>query len=240
MGETKQQEKQQENIIFRGAVLKHFDGRQNQEGSDYTTKLYFSAEFSDTVQEQMGWDDPGECLKPGKPAGLVGELLGMNLILTPGDKKLKDFEIQLGVKDVIDFQVVVLKDDEGEPAGRQLRFTVRTPQDGAAAMAEQYIRRVGRHESQLRITYLPQAKQEQLSLEETKPSDQEPIGTFLQGEALEAYEARMGESSEPALSPAALVGGTHQRGTKQQRGRRGGDPRDPEREAIADGTAPIQ
>lgn len=81
---------------------------------------------------------------------------------------------------------------------------------------------------------------EERGLPDTRPEEtdgQEPIGTFLQGDALETHNAQTGESSGPAIAPAALVGGTHQRGTKQQRGRRGGEPRDPEREAAADGTA---
>lgn len=186
---------EQQTIIFRGATLKHFDGRQSQDGSDFHTRLYFATEFSDTVRESMEWEDPGDTIRSAK---LTGELCAHNLILTPGDKRLRDAELQIGVKDVTDFQVVALKDDDGEPAGRQLRFTVRTPQDGASALAEQYIRRVGRHEGQLRISYSPQAVQEDLpgakvaqpaAADENK---QEPIEQHLTGAALEAHQSRTG------------------------------------------------
>lgn len=231
-------------IIFRGVVLKHFDGRQSQDGSSFFTRMYLSAEFSDVVREKMDWDDPGNCIKPGAPAKLTGELLAHTFILSPGDKRLKDYEMQLGIKDVTDFQVITLKDDEGEPAGRQLRFTIRTPQDGASGLCEQYIRAVGRHEGQLKVTYVPVAVQQDLpgaKAEPTKPDDgQEPIGEFLQGDALAAHEAHQEPAAEsqpgPVLAPARVMGGTHQRGT---RGRRNQEPRNPEREAVADGSAPI-
>jgi len=173
--------KDQETIIFRGVVLKHFDGRQSPDGATFFTRMNLSAEFSDTVRENMDWDDPGDCIKPGSPAKLTGELLGHNFILTPGDKRLKDKELQLGIKDVTDFQVITLKDDEGEPSGRQLRFQVRTEEDGAAALCEQYVRSVGRHEGQLKISYIPQPKQEPLPLGDTSKSNTEVDVTMRDG-----------------------------------------------------------
>ncbi len=71
---------------------------------------------------------------------------------------------------------------------------------------------------------------------EAGEEDQDPISDHLTGEALEKHQQM---EKGPTLVPAALAGGTHQRGTKQQRGRRGGEVRNPDAEAVADGTAPF-
>jgi hypothetical protein len=76
-------------------------------------------------------------------------------------------------------------------------FDVRQSKEGAAALAEQYIRRVGLHEGQLKVTYEPQAKQEALpGMEQTKPEApadaQIPVEETLRGEALEQHKSRTG------------------------------------------------
>jgi len=170
-----------ETITFRGCFIRHADIRQGREGGDVFTRIHMSAEFSDTVRDKMEWEDPGDSITSAK---LTGELLAQNFILTPGDKALKQHELQIAITDASDFQVVQLRDDEGEPAGRQLRFIVRSPGDGVEAQVGQYIRRVGRHEGQLKISYEPQAKQDALPL----GGEQEPPP--LHGEAPEEHEAR--------------------------------------------------
>lgn len=219
-----------ETVIFRGAFIRHLDLRQGKEGGDVFTRIHVSAEFSDVVREKMEWEDPGDSITSAK---LKGELLAQNFILTPGDKALRQWELQIAITDASDFQVVMLKDDDGEPSGRQLRFIVRSPGDGVEAQVGQYIRRVGRHEGQLRISYEPQAVQEELpgtKAESKEDGDgQESITEHLRGEALEEHQQAAGE---PALASAVLLGGTHQRGTRNR-------PRNRDREALADGTAPL-
>jgi hypothetical protein len=176
-------------IIFRGAFVRYADIRQGKEGGEVFTRIHMSSEFSDVVRENMEWQDPGDSVTSAK---LTGELLAQNFILTPNDKKLENQELQIAISDVSDFNVVALKDDEGEVSGRQLRFIVRSPGDGVEALVGQYIRRVGRHEGQLKISYEPQAKQEPLPLTTQPPADaQEPISEFLQGDALAEHESKV-------------------------------------------------
>ena len=170
-----------ETILFRGASIRYLDVRQGKEGGEVFCRLHMSAAFTDVVREAMGWEDLDESVKSAK---LNGELLAQNFILTPGDPLISQ-EIQIAISDAGDFQVVALKDDEGEIVGRQLRFVVRSPGDGVEALVGQYIRRVGRHEGQLKISYEPQAKQDALPLAE-EPK-REPIEEHLRGEALAGH-----------------------------------------------------
>ena len=175
------------NILFRGAFIRHVDLRQGKEGGEVFCRIHMSAEFSEPVRKEMEWEDPGDSIKSAK---LNGQLMAQNFILTPGDKNLKQHELQIMISDVTDFQVVALNDDDGEPAGRQLRFVVRSPGDGVEALVGQYIRRVGRHEGALKISYEPQAVQTKLPGVDT--GDQEPVEANLQGAALEEHQARTG------------------------------------------------
>jgi hypothetical protein len=165
MGRTiRRSSKLSDTIIFRGCFIRHADIRQGKDGGDVFTRIHLSAEFSEPVREKMEWEDPGDSITSAR---LTGELLAQNFILTPGDKMLQQHELQIAISDASDFQVVMLKDDEGEPAGRQLRFIVRSPGDGVEALVGKYIRRVGRHEGQLKISYEPQAHQESLPMSES-------------------------------------------------------------------------
>lgn len=158
-----------ENILFRGAVLKHFDLRQGKEGGDVFVRIHMSADYSEQVREKMAWPDISDSITDCK---LSGSLLGTNFILTPGDKQLKQYELNFDISSVEDFQVVALKDDDGDVCGRELRFVVRTPKDGVEAFCGQYIRRVGRHAGALKISY---TVQEHLDLaEKQEPAAEEP------------------------------------------------------------------
>ncbi len=145
-----------ESILFRGSVLKFFDLRQGKEGADVFVRIHMSADFSEQVREAMEWD-VGESPTDAK---LPGELLATSFILTPGDPQLRDFELNFAITSVEDFRVVTLKDDDGEPCGRELRFVVRTPTDGVEAYLGQYVRRVGRHQGALKISYSKQPKEQ--------------------------------------------------------------------------------
>jgi hypothetical protein len=183
-----------ETIIFRGCFIRHADIRQGREGGDVFTRIHVSAEFSDTVRDTMDWEDPGDSITSAK---LTGELLAQNFILTPGDKALKQHELQIAITDASDFQLVVLRDDEGEPAGRQLRFIVRSPGDGVEALVGQYIRRVGRHEGQLKISYEPQAKQTALPMgnEEEEKAVQGSIASARDMQETAAAASRKGKAN---------------------------------------------
>jgi len=161
-----------DNIHFRGASIRYIDVRQGKEGGDVYCRIHMSAAWSDQVRDKMEWDAIPDSITECK---LTGSLLATNFILTPGDKQLKQYELNFDISSVEDFQVKCEKDDEGEIKGRRLDFIVRTPKEVEGFLGN-YIRRVGRHEGMLKIRY---QVQEQLDLNETKSADPEtkPAGS---------------------------------------------------------------
>ena len=144
-------------IIFRGARIRYIDLRRKDEGSPFT-RLHLAADFSAPVQEAMEWHI-GDGMSSAK---LKGVLTASHLILTPNDKRLKDHELQLECSEVEDFQLVELKDNEGERAGLELRFMARSVQPGACGLVEEYWTRIGHTDSQLKVAYIPQPVQQKL------------------------------------------------------------------------------
>jgi hypothetical protein len=215
-----------ETIIFRGTFIRYLDVRQGKEGGEVFARIHLSSEFTDTIRDKMDWDDPGECVTSAR---LTGELLAQGFQLTPADKNLKRQALDIIISDISDFQVVALKDDEGEVSGRQLRFIARSPGDGVAALIEQYIRRVGRHEGELRVSYEPQAKQAEMDLGQKAPAEKDtgciacnadiPL---MDGDGKKhASGVKCTRRDEPVLAAASAMGGTH------QKGRKGGQIADP-------------
>jgi hypothetical protein len=96
-------------------------------------------------------------------AKLDGELLGVNFILTPGDKKMAKNEIQFDIRSAEDFKVVTIEKDGVKR--RELRFIVRSSAPGVAALVDNYIRHIGGHQGALKISHV---KQESLDLGEKK------------------------------------------------------------------------
>jgi hypothetical protein len=239
-----------ENITFRGAVLKHFDVRQGKEGGDVFVRIHMSADYSDQVCEKMDWEPLSESIKECK---LTGELLATNFILTPADKQLTQYELNFDISSVEDFQVVALKDDEGDVCGRELRFVVRTPKDGVEAFCGQYIRRVGRHAGALKIGYTVQEKlglQTDANDSVIKKNQSADADTFGDGDSpcvscnnripfedkdhlrhATGEACTRGGDGNATLASARTLGGTH---AKPRKGRRQPEPVD---EAIADAEA---
>src|ERR1700722_15801296 len=128
-----------ESIIFRGTHIRHFDGRQEEGGA--FVRVHITSEFSSNVMEEMGWQDPGPSATEAK---LGGELLGTHLILTPGDTRISQHEIQFDIASVDDFKVVAVVEKESKR--RELRFVARSSAAGVAALVDNYIRLVGDHQ----------------------------------------------------------------------------------------------
>ncbi len=145
-------------ITFRGAIIKFFDVRQGKEGGDVFCRIHMSSDYSEQVREKMEWEQIPESITDCK---LSGSLLATNFILTPGDKQLRQHELNFDISSVEDFSVVALRNDDGDICGRELRFVVRTPKDGVEGFVGNYIRRVGRHAGALKIRY---SVQEELDL----------------------------------------------------------------------------
>lgn len=189
-----------ESVIFRGAMLRNFDLRQGKEGaSQVFVRLHVSADYNEQICEAMDWDYLPDC---ALTADLAGSLSGINFILTPGDKLLKQYELNFDISSVEDFKLKSKKakgSDDDDSRERHLEFVVLTPKDGVEAFLGQYIRRVGRHEGQLKIGY---TVQQELPLNEAKAATAEP----------EDDEADTHEPEASTLASAReAAGGTHAR-----------------------------
>jgi hypothetical protein len=219
-------------LICRGCRVRYADVRESKAG--VYTRLYLTADFSDTVREQMGWEPPG--VLSGK---LDGELNATHFILTPNQKELRQHELQLDAVSVDDFQYFQVKDAENETTSEEMRFVIHTAVDGASALVENYMRRVGTSDKsigQLRINY---EVQEAIPLEDAPTAQaklegaeaEQPLDTGCiacnneiplvdgdpsmhdSGQLCAAYS---GGTGGPALSTAReAAGGTHQ---KRKRG----------------------
>lgn len=153
-----------ENVTFRGASLRSFDVRQGREGAAQVfVRIHMSADYNEQVCERLDWEYLPDC---ALTADLSGALNAINFILTPGDKQLKKYELNFDISSVEDFKLKSKKaDGDDDDRERRLEFTVLTPKEGVEAFLGDYIRRVGRHEGQLKIGY---SVQDKLPLEETK------------------------------------------------------------------------
>ena len=219
-------------LIFRGASVRYSDTRMDESG--VFSRIYMTAAFSDPVREEMGWGAPPEGFTSAK---LEGRLNATHIILTPNSKELRQHELQIDVNEISDFQFARVKNEGSESTSTEVRFVVRTAVDGAAALIEQYLRKIGKSEGQLRVNY---EKQEELPGMEAKAGAREEDGaddapncvdcensigfmpgdysTHLSGQKCDRYVApEETESAGPSLSPAVLVGGTHQKGTRGRR-----------------------
>ena len=223
-------------LIFRGAFIRFCDIRYDEKAKTVYTKINLTATFSDPVRETMGWGIPPEGFST---ADLDGEFIANHFILTPASKQMKDQEIQIDAKELGSFKFVRVKDEDSHSSSQELRFQITTTAPDAPHHIANYLAVVGKSEGQLRVNYEEQAELDMEEPEgtvveaEAKEDDgQEPVSEHMTGEALERHQALTGEAMKEApLASAVLLGGTHQKGT---RGRR---PRNPEAEAIADGTA---
>lgn len=157
-----------DSITFRGAILKHFDVRQGKEGGDVFCRIHMSSDYSEQVREKMEWGEIPDSVTECK---LSGSLLATNFILTPGDKQLRQFELNFDISSVEDFSVVALRNDDGDISGRELRFVDRTPKDGVEGFVGNYIRRVGRHAGALKIRYTVQEELD-LGAADSKPAEE--------------------------------------------------------------------
>lgn len=170
-------------LIFRGASIRFVDLRYDDKSKSTYTKLNFTAQFSEPVREAMEWGEPPEGLATGN---LDGEMNATHFILTPNGSELKQHEMQLDAKTIGAFQFVRSDD------GNKLRFQIVTSVDGAAALAEQYLRVIGAGEAQLRVNY---EQQEELDI---APAE----------EVQESLETSEGGAP---LASVTTMGGSHQK-----------------------------
>jgi hypothetical protein len=225
-------------LILRGCRVRYFDGRDSKAG--FFTRIYMTADFSDVAREQMGWGEPGEGFNSAK---LDGELNTTHIVLTPNPRDLRQHELQLDVTKVDAFEFVRVTNAENETVSAELRFVCHSPVDGASALVENYMRRVGTSDKsigQLRINYevqevLPIEESGQPALEGAEVEQPEDTGCIecankvplekgdpsmhASGQPCVAYDGV--KSSGPILAPASQMGGTPGRKPRGGRGTAG-------------------
>ncbi len=141
------------NLTFRGAVLEYPDLRRKE--ASVFIRVHFSAELTTPVSEAMGWAEFPSSITNAK---LEGELTCDKFILSPTNKKLKDFEIQLQCSRVSDFLLSRAKEEDGDGVITRLRFVAIVEQVGAIADIENWMRNIGGGEAALRVSYIEQDK----------------------------------------------------------------------------------
>lgn len=111
-------------------------------------RVYFIAEFTETILDAMEWEDPGES---SKKTEMEGELSSGNLILTPDDEKLAKNETQFSFFHAKKFFIVTIEEDEVKR--REVRFFVDTNAPEAATAVYAYMGIVGDHSANLKLSY---------------------------------------------------------------------------------------
>lgn len=141
------------NITFRGVVLEYPDLRRKE--ASVFVRVHFSAELTTPVSEIMDWPEVPSAVTSAK---LAGELTCDKLILTPHQRKLKDFEIELQCSRVEDFLLTRKQEKEDGGTIARLRFTAICEGVGAIGELENWMRNVGEGEALLKVSYIEQAK----------------------------------------------------------------------------------
>ena len=152
-----------EKLTFTGVELDKFTRNSKGVTAD------FSASFTSAVQAKMGWTEIPECMTG---AELEGELACISLEITPSDKLLEKHATNLELAQVHNFKTVRREIEGKRSKGHrtELWFKVLTQDAQAARKLELYMLVAGK--SSLRVSYEPQAKQEEMSLEEAKDKRQ--------------------------------------------------------------------
>ena len=138
-------------LTFRGSHVRYFDCRL-QEGGAFT-RIHASSDFSEPIREAMGWPQISSEIESCK---LSGTLAGDNLVVTPADKTLKQYVFQMGVGEVTDFEVVRVKEEDGESVRTELRYKIRTNASSAAAQLYEYLSTVGKAPAAMKLRYSEQ------------------------------------------------------------------------------------
>lgn len=153
--------KHMDTITFCGVVLKHVEICRPKKGPVYI-RVHFVAEVTEPVTEAMGWESVPECVEGAKLSGLLS---GSKFVLSPADKALKDYEIQLSCLEVADFQIFRIEKKD-ESVRSELRFVVRTDQESAETYLANWMRKIGGGEGVLKVSYNATNPQANLPLDE--------------------------------------------------------------------------
>lgn len=208
-------------LTFRGSILKNCEICRPKKGGVYV-RVHFASELTAPVIEAMKWKELPDCIEGGKLSGVI--ISPQKFILTPNDKALQDFEIELECAEVADFSIQRIENKNGQ-IRTELRFVVRTNQEGAESDVANWMRKIGGAEAALKVTYAGEIQPKLPMGEGQQEGDDE-------GEEAPPFAADsvIDGAKEAPIAQATVMGGTHQR-------KRGRPARNREAEAFADGSA---
>lgn len=143
-------------LIIRGTRIMEYTGYCNNSGQ-HAVDFKCRANWSDTVCEGMGWAFEPKGFGNGS---LEGKLFGINLIMEPNKKELKDYRFDIGISQVSKFKHIASV-EEGDVVSRELEFVVTSVADDAAAVLKEYVQHCGPGDDrgQCRITYNAEEQQ---------------------------------------------------------------------------------
>lgn len=136
-------------VTFRGATLRHFDGRFDEDAGAVFYRLHLAADYSDPVRDAMGWSSLPEGFQSAKVSGRIEASW---MAVTPASKQLQNHAWELRINEVTDFQVV--RPSEGMD---ELRFVVRTS-ELVAGVLEKHLSILGRESCRIDVSYEVQGK----------------------------------------------------------------------------------
>lgn len=172
----------------------------------------FSCSMNANVEKAMGWTDAPSWLTGGN---LEGELAASIVQLVPDDGSQHRHQMQLDVSRINGFNLVRRELEGTRQKGHrhELRFKVHYSDVKGARKLEEYILTCGK--SKVVVSYTKQAVQADLpgtEIDEPEDAQEQLIS--------EEQAADTADDEGQTLAPAVLVGGSHQKGTRQRQGAR--------------------
>lgn len=150
-------------LILRGAVVDECLMYSTNTGRVIEIKLH--ADWSEPVCEAMGWAADPEGFKGGN---LDGKLFGVNLILEPSKKDLKDYRMDIPIGSVGAFRLKTTSKN-GDQTGTELCCTITTQNEDAHEILNKWLIHVMDNPAQAKINFSEETQQQ--LVEEPAPSD---------------------------------------------------------------------
>ncbi len=158
-------------LIVRGVSIEEFTGYCSKSGQ-MTYEFTCRAAWSDVVCRELGWTEEPVGFGNGN---LEGKLHGVNLIMEPSDKKLRDYRFDVPISTVGSFKHRC-KIEDGVVSNRELEFVVTTVAEDAASALNEYLKHCGPagDRAQVKINF---SAEEQTTLGEGgQPAEDKPRG----------------------------------------------------------------
>jgi hypothetical protein len=169
-------------LLIRRTQVIEYTGYCNNSGQ-HCVEIKCRASWSDTVCEELGWEPDPKGFGTG---ALEGKLFGVNMILEPNSKNLKDYRFDIPISQVSKFKHIV-KMEEGEVSGRELEFVITTVAEDAAAVLKNFVQHCGPggDRGQCKIQYNSE-EQQKLDVEpEAEQTTSKPRGRQKSKEAVQ-------------------------------------------------------